>query len=167
MKDRPEGGRFGSGIVSSYTYVLTLFAGAGIVYLAKKDLGPEGTRILSSAWGIDSNGWIWFWIIAGMMLAITVPKAAVMESYRRHTGFAYVEDRIGFSKAGGEDISFWSGFLTFVAVLGLFAFLLPGGALGMAQPFVIVIAICVLGSILARSIARAVFSAQFGSPYPT
>jgi hypothetical protein len=163
MTKPAEGGRFGAATLRSYTYWLVLAAWIGFVSYVRYDIGEGGPGLLRAATGLQSNTWVWVFVVAGWFAA-TIPNQRVSVLYTRYTGrLAYGDDRIGYAKSGGHDIANWGGFLTLIALLYVFAAWVPPG-LGWLRPLVLLVATAVIGSTVSVFFAKKVFFALYGPP---
>lgn len=137
----PEPARFGAAVTSSYTWLFHMAVLGYLMYLIGIDLGPGGPRYLATAFGLQSNGWLWFFIfLAWNVSLMPVSTAAVL--YWDFTGRTYVGDRVGFAKSGGNDVSIWVGTISVLSTVALFTFVVPPGPTGWLG---VVRAIAVLG----------------------
>lgn len=164
MEKAAEGGRFGAAHVHSYTFVLSLLAGAALVAFAQADLRAGGDGHLRTAFGVQSNGRVWAAFVGGLFVT-TFPVSAVAMLYTRYTGLiAFRDDRVGFARSGGQDVANWGGLLTYVAVLYLFAAWVPAGLLTPLRWLAVLVATAVLGVRVSTGVAHRLFHAQFGPP---
>ena len=115
-------------------------------------------RSLSIAFGIENTLWICVCMVAGWLVSASSISPASY-TYTQHTG---LKDRKGFVKSGGSDITFWSGYCSFIGVLYTFARFVPTGVLGGSRPFVLLLFIVVVACMLAKMLAKMVFSLLYG-----
>jgi hypothetical protein len=164
MRKRVEGGAVGTAQNKSYTRWLIIAAMLGFGYFVNLDVKEGGARLLPAALNIDSTGWMWFFLFIALWLATGIPAGVVSVTYTQHTGVVYTEDRLGYAKSGGSDISFWCGFAAFLGVVFVFSKYVPRGVLGGFRPFAVLLLATGAGCLLARLLARMVFSALYGPP---
>src|SRR3989442_374594 len=119
--DDPEPGTFGGAVVHSYTWLFGVVFAWHVVDLARQDLGTGGRRYLCAAFGLESVGWTWFWLIALLWLSFGSTGAAA-RLYWEYTGRTFVADRIGFAKSGAVDVASWLQMLSTLGSISIFAF---------------------------------------------
>lgn len=164
MERKSDNGRSASVNLNSYTYLLLLGAGYLLFSFIRNDLGEQGKGYIRIAYGLQSNTWIWACAI-GNWLAAAFPNQMVAGLYTRYTGLRpYVDDRIGYAKSGGLDVARWSGFLTMVVLLYLFAVWVPPGRLWGLRSLSLIIATAVIGGRIALFFASKIFFALYGPP---
>ncbi len=139
-----------------YTSGLTQVAFIALAAFTFYDLGH--VRSLSIAFDIENTVWICVYMFAGWLVSASCISPASY-TYTQHTG---LKDRAGFVKSGGSDITFWSGFCSFIGTLYTFARFLPAGTLGGFRPFVLLLFIAIVACMLAKMLAKMVFSFLYG-----
>ena len=164
MKKTPEGGQIGTAQAKSYTFFLTIAAGCALFWFTGNDIKEGGTGYLRIALGLHSKFWIWSCIIVGPAVSSACAAGVAASLYRKFTGLTYAEDRIGYAKSGGADIAFWSAYLSFIAMLALFTWVIPADFLGFFRPFVLLGLSLFSTFVAARAVSAKVFSLLYGSP---
>lgn len=162
MQQEAESGVFGTAQLRSYTYWLTMVISTELIAYIYYDTDAHGPHALSAAFGIPNGIWIWACLVAPWLVS-TVNVGFVANSYTQFTGRYYVHDRLGYAKAGGTDICYWSTFFALVATFYVFARLVPVGALGVFRPYVALLVFCIAARVLLVVGARSIFSALYRS----
>jgi hypothetical protein len=158
-------GSFGAAVLNSYMWGFWL----GVIYwLAgwfKADMAAGGSGYFFTALGISSTGWAKFWAVVLFLVATNTTSPAAIE-YQRFTGRNFLQDRIGFAKAGGQDIGTMAGLVSTMFFLALFARIVPAFVFCWIRiPLLIVFSVLV-GNWLARVLSRRAFTVLFGgSPW--
>lgn len=159
----PESGTFGGAIMHSYMWLFWCGALGVCFQFAKADLSADGAKWLWIAFGVSSSGWAWFWVVVCFFMSIQ-PVGAATRIYWRFTGRTYVDDRIGFAKAGGQDISSFSGLVAVVGVVFVFARYVPSGLFSWLRPVLLLLAVYLVGIYLASVITTKVLLTLYGPP---
>jgi len=160
----PEPGRFGAAPLNSYMWGFWMGILYWLVAWLKADMA-QGSRYFLAALGINSVGWGWFWAVILLLMSINPTSEAVGEYYL-FTGRTFVQDRIGFAKAGGQDIGMLAGLVSTSVLVVLFARVVPAFVISWIRIPVLIVTSIVLGKRVARILSRRAFSALFGfSPY--
>ena len=155
---RAEPGRFGSANTQSYSYPFQVLAMVITGFFINQDLLPTGSGFLRVALGLEKSFWVWAWIFIGFMVSSGVISSFASYTYFRITGRAFTQDRIGYARAGAQDISFWIGLVVYLVAIFLFGRYVPAGLLGWARPFVVVIAASIVSSFIGRRVVMQVYS---------
>ncbi len=158
-----ESSAFGGAVLNSYTYGYLIGLGWMAMAFLKADMKPEGHHYFLTALGVSSTGWATAWGIALCFVA-SVPVSAAALVYHRFTGRTFLADRIGFAKAGGQDIGSVCGSIAVIAVVAVFAALVPPVVPAWLRIPGIMISAAWLGSRAASALAWRVFTALFGPP---
>lgn len=166
MPKEAEGGAIGSAQLKSYTYWLTFVVGGEAVGFVYYDINQGGPHFLSTAIGIGNSNWLWVSVVIALFIN-SMNASIIANIYQEFTGLSYVQDRLGFAKAGASDINFWSTFLAFVGTIYAFESFVPAGALGIFRPFVVLLVFYVVARILLGVGAHLVFSTLYRSPTRT
>lgn len=152
---------FGGAVLSSYMYGYFLgLQGAMIAYL-RHDMKPAGHQLFATALGLESTGWLIVWAIALHFVA-TLPVGAAARRYEQFTGRTYVADRIGFARAGGQDIGSLCGMLSVFLMIIVFATIVPSFLPAWLRIPALVILATWLGTRIAAALASRVFPTLFG-----
>jgi len=129
----------------------------------KADLAESRSGYFLLALGLSSVGWVKFWAFILFLVAITNPVSQAALEYYRVTGRTFVEDRIGFAKAGGQDIGTFAGLVSTTLFVVIFARVVPAFVMSWVRIPLLVMSSIVLGSWLARILSRQAFSVLFGN----
>lgn len=147
----------------AYTHPFPLLYYGMLLVYALFDLSSKGNHHLARAFGIESDFWIIICVIASILAGgMSVIMVSLM--YTRYSGKLYLEDRLAFVKAGGQDINLWSGVLANLITLFAFARWVPVGWAGWFRPIALLIGIIVIGNTLAFFASHLVFSRLFRRP---
>lgn len=158
----PQPGSFGAAIHNSYMLGFWLGFISILFKLLNMDLAPSGPGYFFAALGVQSVGWAKFWAnIFCVVAALPVSRASV--EYCHLTGRNFVEDRIGFAKAGGQDIGFFSGLISIVVLIAIFSIVVPSWLSAWFRVPLIIVLSTMLGNKLSAFCARRVFTVLFGS----
>jgi hypothetical protein len=156
-----EAGKFGAAVANSYMWGFWL----GVLYFSggwvRADLAERHSSYLLMALGITSVGWAKFWDFI-LFFVIMSPVGQALREYYRFTGRNFLEDRIGFARAGGQDIGTFAGLLSTAILLVIFAKVVPSFVISWVRVPLLVLTSLLLGSWLARIMSRRVFSVLFG-----
>lgn len=152
---------FGGAVLSSYMYGYLLGLSWVVVAFLKADMGSGGHQYFPAALGVSSTRWATAWAVV-LYCVSGLPVGAAARVYRRFTGRTYAADRIGFAKAGGQDIGTVCGSAAVIAVVAVFATLVPAVIPAWVRIPAIVVSAAWLGGKAATTLAWRVFSALFG-----
>jgi hypothetical protein len=161
MRKEAEGGAIGSAQALAYTR--SLIAGVQFLYVALVIYDAwKGPGLLRAALHFESKVWAVVYVLLAGWLPRGFAASAVGIAYTRYTGLAYVQDRIGFARAGGSDIAYWVGFLCFQAALVTsYAIGYPTWT-GLTRGLVLAVFATASSVFLSSLLSRALFSRMFG-----
>jgi hypothetical protein len=160
---KPQAGIPFSGQVHSYTYWLVTLAWIGLSWYIRHDTAPKGAHFIPRAYGIEPSWKLWLFLIAHGLIGLSC-VSVVATTYYKFTGYYFTQDRIGFARAGGSDISNWVCIIVNSAFVAAFAFLIPPGVLGVLRPYVLILTSSFTTFAIARVVATVTFRAIFGDP---
>lgn len=160
---KPESGRCGSANALSYTYWVVIMAVCGAGWYIKHDTSPGGPHFIPCAYGVEPSWKLWtFLVVHGVLAAACVSVVAM--TYHKFTGYDFVQDRIGFARAGGSDIANWVGLIVNGSFVAVFAFIVPPNYLGVMRPYVLIVIASFTAFAIARIVATVIFRAILGDP---
>jgi hypothetical protein len=158
-----EPGSFGGAVLSSYTLGYLL----GMMLFASQLLAADVQRTdggyFAAALGIQSTGWAELVAVA-LCLVMTSPVNAAAREYYRFTRRTFIEDRIGFAKAGGQDIGTLCGLIVIILIVIIFGTAVPPMVPGWIRIPLILALSNLLGRAAAAALSRRVFDVLFGPP---
>jgi hypothetical protein len=156
-----EPGSFGAALANSYMWGFWLgvcnFLNAGLT----ADLAGGRSGYLLLALGLSSVGWAKFWALI-LFLVATGSTSGALREYYTFTGRTFLEDRIGFAKAGGQDIAIFAGLASTTLFVVVFARLVPANVISWIRIPLLITSSLLLGNWLTRILSRRVFSVLFG-----
>lgn len=144
-------GRFGSAVLNSYTWPI-LWTLQGVAFYLARD--SQYVSFFYGAFGVESTTSLYVVLILSLLVTSAPVSAAGIE-YHRATGRYFTDDRIGFAKAGCQDLGQWSGFVAFWSIAVLAGFFAPR-VMGWARSVVILLVAVLLGCWVASALSRRV-----------
>ncbi len=157
----PQPGTFGSAAMNSYMWGFWFGIGSFLSSWLSADLARGQSGHFLVALGLGSIGWAKFWTFILFLVSINPISQAVRE-YHRVTGRGFIEDRIGFAKAGGQDIGTFAGLVSTTSCVLIFAQILPTWVVSWVRVPLIIVSSLILGKWLARVLSRRAFAVLFG-----
>src|SRR5437879_5389459 len=121
---QPEPGSFGAALANSYMWGFWFGVLSFLNTWVTADLAKGQSGHFLVALGISSVGWAKFWAFMLLLVATGSTPGAAREYYAL-TGRTFVGDRIGFAKAGGQDIGIFGGLAATTLFVVVFARLVP------------------------------------------
>jgi hypothetical protein len=165
MRKVAEGGALGTA-QKAYTRQLIAFANLGFLAFLIYDLWGGGSGILCAALHFKSKVWTALFFVLAGWIPSGFAASAVSIAYTRYTGVTYIEDRLGYARSGGSDISYWTGLLSMSGALVVsYQWEVPGLS-SVVRSLVIVFAATVVAMIGASIISRLLFRLMYGPPVP-
>ena len=166
MRKVAEGGALGTAQNKAYTRQLIMVVHLGFLAFLIYDLWGGGSGILRAALHFESKVWTAVFLLLAGWLPSGFAASAVSVAYTRYTGVTYVEDRLGYARSGGSDISYWTGLLSmFGALVVSYHWEVPGLS-SVVRSLVIVFSATVVAVIVASILSRLLFRLMYGPPVP-
>jgi hypothetical protein len=133
-----------------------------VTWCVYRDLGPGGSRFIAQSLGLDSNFWIWSWLISVALLSLFVNSRVAANAFAAFTGRRPSDDWLVYSQSHSSAACYWCGLVSFGICLlalprALQTFAFPGTR--TAGMFVLTLLVDIL---LIRIVAHALFRHRYG-----
>jgi hypothetical protein len=142
--------------------ILIWFVQAIMTWWVYRDLGPAGSRFVARALGIQSDHWIWTWLIGLALLSMFVNSRIAANAYSAFTGKRPGEDWHAYGQSGGSMACYWCGLTSFASCLLVLPQTLQRVGLSGIRAGIIYVATLLVNAVLIRVVVRVLFRRRLG-----
>lgn len=142
--------------------MLTWIVQVVVTWFVFRDLGPQGSRLLARALELQSEYWIWIWLIGTTIISLFVGSRIAANTFAAYTGKRPHQDWYAYGQSGGSTACYWCGLTGFAISLLVASLTVPSISMpGLKAGSVCVLALLV-NTVLIRFVLRVLFRRQYG-----
>lgn len=148
----------------TFSAMLTWISQVIVTWLVFRDLGPQGARFVGRILGVQSNYWIWVWLIGLTIVSLFMDSRIAANTFAAYTGKRPRQDWYSYGQSGAAQACLWCGLTSFAISLLVTPLVLPSvGVPGVRAGSVCGLAL-VANAILTRFVVRALLRRRYRYP---
>jgi hypothetical protein len=141
--------------------ILIWIVQAVVTWWVFRDLGPQGSRLVARTLGLQSNIWIWVWLIGLTFVSLFVDSHVVAKTYAGYTGKRPRHDWYAYGQSGASTACYWCGLTSFAFCFLVSSQALPNSRLPGIKSVEFAMATLLLNMMLVRFVAHALFRRRY------